>query len=228
MQLKNGRSHSVSHVLFQFFTQVHYYDNTKARWEVFDAFLFEKPSSIILVNFTWKSNSPNSPNLPPPLSHNRLGPAPSVPGIFATQVEKERHSIRSFGGSKFTAKFETSGNSHGIFYDTSKWSQKISRFPCKFTCFHSNEEIHFWNEHIQKKAAIWVKKHTPLQLWARVISWGCGDEVYVVLGFQEVSNQPPGSEKIIENLEVRFLRSFFSALHIKLYCEHEGTWYAIV
>lgn len=65
MQLKNGRSHSVSHVFFQFFTQVHYYDNTKARWEVFDAFLFEKPSSIILVNFTWKSNSPNSPNLPP-------------------------------------------------------------------------------------------------------------------------------------------------------------------
>ena len=70
-----------------------------------------------------------------------------------------------------------------------------------------------------------MKKHTPLQLRARVISWGCGDEVYVLLGFQEVSNQPPGSEKIIENREVRFLRSFFSALHIKLYCEHEGTWY---
>lgn len=33
--------------------------------------------------------------------------------------------------------------------------------------------------------------------------------MYVLLGFQEVSNQPPGSEKIIENREVRFLRSFF-------------------
>lgn len=199
----------------------------------FDAFLFEKPRKdhrIIhhfgKLHLEIKQSKQSEP--PPPLSHNRLGPAPSFPGIFATQVEKERHSIRSFGGSKFTAKFETSGNSHGNFHDTSKWSQKFSRFPCEFTCFHSNEEIHFWDEHIPKNAAILVKKNAPLQLQARVISWGCGDEVYVLLGFQEVSNQPPGSEKIIENLEVRFLRSFFSALHIKLHCEHEGTWYASV
>ena len=98
-------------------------------------------SSIIFVDFTWKSKSQTvrTPPPPPPIDQNRLGPAPSFPGIFATQVEKERHSLRSFGGSKFTAKFETSGNSHGNFYDMSKWSQKISRFSCKLTCFHSNE-----------------------------------------------------------------------------------------
>ena len=200
-------------------------------WEVF-AFLFEKPRKdhrIIhhfgKLHLEIKQSKQSEPP-PPPLSHNRLGPAQSFPGIFATQVEKERHSIRSFGGSKFSAKFETSGNFRGTFHDTSKWSQKISRFPCKFTCFQMKKFISEMKVYKKRQQFWW--KNTPSQLWARVISWGCGDEVYVLLGFQEVSNQPPGSEKIIENLEVRFLRSFFSALHIKFYCEHEGTWYAIV
>lgn len=134
-------------------------------------------SSIILVNFTWKSNSPNSPNLPPPLSHNRLGPAPSFPGIFATQVEKERRSIRSFGGSKFTAKFETSGNFHRNFHDTSKWSQNISRFPSKFTCFQMKKFISEMNIYKKNAAIFGEKTHTfaalssgdLLRMWRRSV-----------------------------------------------------------
>ena len=34
--------------------------------------------------------------------------------------------------------------------------------------------------------------------------------MHVLLGFQEVSNQPLGSEKIIESLDVRFDADFFS------------------
>ena len=33
--------------------------------------------------------------------------------------------------------------------------------------------------------------------------------MHVLLGFQEVSNQPLGSEKIIESLDVRFDADFF-------------------